>query len=61
MAKYKIVFEHTEKTEYIAFVEAQNTKEANEIVNADPFLYVQNKDGESCEGTDFKIISTTEV
>jgi len=59
--KYKVTFEHTQKFSYDAFIEAENEKEAKKICKEDPYLFVDDMEGELIEGIELKIISVERV
>lgn len=61
MAKFRINFEHSEKKVYEAIVEAENEKEAEELLKKDPFNYVEDQEGNLIEGMDFKICETVKI
>jgi hypothetical protein len=61
MNTYRIVFTHTEETEYEIQVEATSQEEAEEVFEDDPFGCDENMVTSSAQGLDIELILIEEV
>lgn len=63
MKKFRVEFKHTVEESYVAYVEAENEKEAKELVNENPFDFVSEEDEEPFDVQDIssEIVDITQV
>lgn len=61
MAKFKIVFEHTIKQTFETVIEAESEKEAELILEEDPFLGIEDQMPSDEQGLSINIIEVEEV